>query len=316
MRTLFVLLTSLLLLNACGNKELPSSEPQWEGPNIYSVEYGSVSRFLKNGKPTNLTDGSATSKANAIFVDGDDVYVAGSYQGIGGVYWKNGIRLSVPNALELKSIYVNGNDVYVSGTSKNGASYWKNNTEYNIASNTSYDWSSSAYSIFGYNNDIYVTGMKAQNAAYWKNNNPIVLTENGIPQMASAIFVSGNDVYVAGMEAKVVSGKTLLFGKYWKNGEAVVFTGGSITLEINSIFIKNGDVYICGYEGITAKYWKNGTEVSLTDGTVLSKAYYIYVFNNDVYTAGFIDRGTYIEPAYWKNGQLIKINEVDRARNF
>lgn len=68
------------------------------------------------------------SKASAIVVAGNDVYVAG-YAGQKVVYWKNGIMTELadlPDFPENYALAVAGEDVYVMGRDKNGAKLWVN----------------------------------------------------------------------------------------------------------------------------------------------------------------------------------------------
>lgn len=105
-------------------------------------------KYWKNGgTPITLSASDATyDDANAIFVSGNDVYVAGSSDDGTAKYWKNGTAVAIASGIignnnsgaELLGIYATGNDVYVGGReysrelspnnniTKTTVSYWKN----------------------------------------------------------------------------------------------------------------------------------------------------------------------------------------------
>jgi hypothetical protein len=103
---------------------------------IHSAIYApsiDIAVYWKNGKATELTDRLTASVANSIFVQGNDVYIAGGIAGPDrfwrAAYWKNGVatilesKYSVANA-----ITVFENDVYIAGNRGiDTALYWKNN---------------------------------------------------------------------------------------------------------------------------------------------------------------------------------------------
>ncbi len=72
--------------------------------------------YWKNGTEVKLPSGASTKcMAKAIFVSGNDVYVAG-YTGSQACYWKNGVLVSLPSqldTLQATSIHVNNGNVYV-----------------------------------------------------------------------------------------------------------------------------------------------------------------------------------------------------------
>lgn len=89
----------------------------------------------KNGIQTNLSDPTVTSEANAIFVQGNDVFITGYSTSIPkgysvATYWKNGVQTKIDDGYSSTAwgIAVNGSDVYIAGQSflTNGATYWKN----------------------------------------------------------------------------------------------------------------------------------------------------------------------------------------------
>lgn len=116
-----------------------------------------MATIWKNGVATNLTDGAASvGAATAVFISGNDVYVAGweqeNYYGGGpqyAKYWKNGVVVKLATVSSVATgIAVFGNDVYVSGWESNGtnniAKYWKNGSSVNLTNGT---YTASANSI-------------------------------------------------------------------------------------------------------------------------------------------------------------------------
>jgi hypothetical protein len=94
-----------------------------------------IAKLWKNGKPTNLSDGTKETVANAVCVSGNDVYIVG-YESNGtkkvAKLWKNGIVSTLPagtrDDVEAKDVIVSGSDVYVllnwGGVVKNGISFF------------------------------------------------------------------------------------------------------------------------------------------------------------------------------------------------
>lgn len=143
--------------------------------------------YWKNGSPVDVTDGIHTGPAwaNAVYVSGGDVYVAGveailnSQQGIQTLaprLWKNGTSIPINAPTDnlytnITSLLVNGNDVYIGGQYNNAGALWKNgvlqdSAKYAVAENVS--------SIFLFNNtDLYATGASSAwgNNGYWINGN-------------------------------------------------------------------------------------------------------------------------------------------------
>lgn len=108
-----------------------------------------MATIWKNGTATTLTAGTASvGVATAVFVKGNDVYVAGyeqeNYYGGGPTfakYWKNGVAVKLSTtSSSATGIAVFGNDVYVSGWENNGAynvaKYWKNGVAVNLGNTT------------------------------------------------------------------------------------------------------------------------------------------------------------------------------------
>src|SRR5689334_10842142 len=145
----------------------------FERAGLFSSTYGTPA-YWKNGEPVYYTDGTigyngTAGDATAIVVSGNDVYMAGYARFCGsmscgdyGMFWKNGISLSVDLPTYPNSLAVSNGDIYVAGSS------------------------------------LYLTGTGG-NAAYLKNEVKIELPSGSEGSISTAIAVAGNDVYVAGI---------------------------------------------------------------------------------------------------------------------
>jgi hypothetical protein len=92
-----------------------------------------IATYWKNGKPTALTSLSIGSGANSVYVDGNDVYIAGSIKASDGLsraaYWKNGVATVLDSTFSVaNAITVYDGNVYVAGNrGVDTALYWVNN---------------------------------------------------------------------------------------------------------------------------------------------------------------------------------------------
>jgi len=144
--------------------------------------------------------------ANAVFVYGNDKYIAGNQNspatGLAmATIWKNGVATTLTDGAAsvgvATAVFVVGNDVYVAG--------WEQENYY---------------------------GGGPQYAKYWKNGVEVKLAT--VSSAATGIAVFGNDVYVSGWE----SNGTNNVAKYWKNGSSVNLTNGLYTAGANGIIVK------------------------------------------------------------------------------
>lgn len=263
----------------------------------------------KNGEPTKLPQKDEGSVATAVFVSGNDVYVAGLecvYDGgqdqenpsrYVGAFWKNGVisrftdLAGKADGIEINGLFVSGSDVYVVGQDKFGeepvAMLWKNGIAETLSDGSK---SAYAYSVFVSGNDVYVAG-SYDGVALWKNK---ILSKytNGSHSGARSVFVSGNDVYVVGSDSQTAT--------LWKNGVAEKLTNGSNPTYALSVFVSGNDIYVVGYERrgskVAAMLWtKRGESGSwesknLTDGSRDAYANSIYVIDNHIYIAGWEEK--------------------------
>lgn len=248
--------------------------------------------YWKNGTATTLST-ATYAEANAIFVNGSDVYIAGA-ESSKAVYWKNNVKTTLGSNLSTAtSVVVSGGDVYVAGYEQNAsgvyiAKYWKNGTAVTLGSNRSY-----AYAITIVGSDVYVAGAEMNNsgtytARYWKNGTAVTLAANY--SYAYAICANRNDVYLAGFEVDATKAEA----KYWKNGVAQSLTPNDEAL---CIAMKDNDVYLAG----NGKYWKNNVVYSLPG--YYSEGNAIAIFGDNVYISGSYYPGAVNwQGRYWING--------------
>lgn len=155
---------------------------------------GPKAAYWKNGVLTILGEYSG-SRAHAIFVQGNDVYVSGYNHLYKATYWKNGVPVTFPTTYEsrLDAIMVKGTDVYCSGyedeggTGKITISYWKNGIKTQVANGISDGAGGDQLIIQG--NDVYTTQAGLKTAAYWKNNKATTYSAVGTDSF-SAIYLA------------------------------------------------------------------------------------------------------------------------------
>jgi len=196
--------------------------------------------YWKNGTLVNLApEGATLSVATGIYVQGSDVYVAGSV-GFGSVtkpaLWKNGVLTYMDADADKYTIALGvavvGSDVYVCGSQSNTDAghmqtsvYWKNGVKQTISANAG------ASAVIAKGTDVYIIDNAAAGLSYWKNGTVTNVTYNGAPinKEANGIGVAGNDVYLAGQ----LNGQAA----YWKNGKATTVSPGAFQAEANAIVV-------------------------------------------------------------------------------
>jgi len=122
-----------------------------------------------------------------LFVDSEDIYIAGHYQNSTGIGW---------------------------------AKYWKNKEEYTLTENVS---GGRAHDIYVENGNVHVVGsgqgvMPGVMPIYWKNGKeqPMEMKGKGYGSY-NAIAVHNDDVYIAGTVSNDDGGGNI--AGYWKNGK-------------------------------------------------------------------------------------------------
>ncbi|MEQ8683990.1 MAG: hypothetical protein RIE86_01795 [Imperialibacter sp.] len=114
----------------------------WDKESVVTIKKN-VSKYWVNGNEYLLSDGTTkyATRANSIFVNNSDVYIAGVFDGA-ACYWKNGVlnRLTDGNyAAYSNSIYIDNADVFVVGYEsgygdEGGAKLWKNGEKTQLSS--------------------------------------------------------------------------------------------------------------------------------------------------------------------------------------
>ncbi len=159
-----------------------------------------VAVYWKNGVPVELTRGTAPALATSVFVDGNDIYVAGlACENLApdcglASYWINGAQVQLTNLTNTgaTSIFVSGADVYVSGNEGNStAQVWKNKLPVQLTLTSSLG--SAANQLFVSGSDVFVGGAVLNDsgngvATYWKNGVPVSLTDG--TEFSSAFAIS------------------------------------------------------------------------------------------------------------------------------
>lgn len=154
-----------------------------------------------NGESQILGDGMA----NDVYVEGNDVYVAGQKDGV-AVLWKNGVPQRLDNKYygSAESVFVRGNDGCVVGywgapgpNSKAFCYTWKDDINTNKMEPLG---NGSADAVFiSDKGDKYIAGELNNVAVFWKNGKPHYLENKGKTSRANAITVNDvGNIIVAG----------------------------------------------------------------------------------------------------------------------
>jgi hypothetical protein len=309
---------------------------------VYNCVY--VPCYWKDGQRIDLIPFGAADKisipewprgisgyALSMFVDGDDVYVAGFVNREKACwpclpcYWKNGTRIDLDlgsaDEGEAFGICISEGDVYQCGyVEKYGGGrmpcYWKNGIRIDLPCSRARGFATSiSVSPAG----VYVSGYNWGAFGYWGNGSWTPLFGSDQGGALDSIAVSGSDVYAAGWTD---SKETQNVPSYWKNGvrNNLIVLAPPRSGRANAVFAAGGSVYVAGWtksDLIIAVpcYWKNGVRTDLSvlapnDPTLdLSSANSIQALGSNVYVAGetyYMEFGPYTRwhamPCYWKNG--------------
>lgn len=262
--------------------------------------------------------------ANAICVEGEDVYVAGM-ENFEAVYWKNGEVRYLPQGTGATGIAVKNGNVYICGYEATMAGdiacCWINNKRYELDNGTR-----TAGIVVDDLGNVYIVGYYLDRTTYvyymryWTNaeTGGGEISRYGINSKNScegrAICLDNSHVRnghpficLGGIESNVNGS----INKQWveRRETALATASGN---EVCSMSACNGKLYTCGNDVKTAKYWvttigANGeglnlTSKSLTDGLTQWKAIGISVVEDDAYVVGYETKRTAV-PLVWKNGE-------------
>ncbi len=316
------------MLAGCSNS---SGGGGGSNPGVYIAGYYSngtrkIACYWKDGAKTDLTDPGPTdsngeAEAQAIFVDGENIYVAGFYKDDSGgqyvaSYWKNGSITDLTDGSTDAKAYalyvVSGPDVYVAGYYNSGAkrqaAYWVNSSgNLNNLDDDGAGNHSEARAIF-VAGDVYTAGYyfdAARNQpAYWTGTSRTILPVGGGGNFGEArdVAVLGGTVYVSGQYTDFGSGQVRAV--YWISGvKQPDLPTSSYPALAFSIFTEGGSIYVAGRYGVPfmPTQWQDGTREDLpfdTNGTARSA----YVSDGDVHVAGDNQPGGVFDAVYWRNG--------------
>lgn len=284
-------------------------------------------RLWVNGQVQLLGANDKEGRAEAIFLDGNDIYVAGYEKNTSGKavakYWKNGGVVNLTNGsfdayatcivkspsgiIVVGGYQRNANGVNVPTLWFNGAQFTINNNNLSGKINSLTFVAQNAFIAVG---ETMVNGVIK--GTYWTNDDYGYLNNsNSIVSVLNDIIIHNDNVAMIGAETnlnqKLVALNTVngLVGKNY-------LTDGSNHAIAYKAFVNSNNLYIAGYELNSsnvrvAKFWKNGTETILSNGPQ-SEANDVVVSNNDVFVCGYYNNGQAI---YWKNGvaQPLSTNE-------
>ena len=254
-------------------------------------------------------------------ISGYDIFIAGTSETEGAVYWVNGQK----NALNVNSfasdITVDNGKVFVSGYAYgSGAQYWEINGQ-NIIQNDLPGFEGEAQSIVVKDNSVYVggyyshaDGMSGAYGCYWKDGVKYKNSGGGDHAAFGIAVKSNGDVLTAGY---FLNGHHYLIPAYWKNNTKANLTipgqqdGEAVTVKLKS----NGSAVFGGIVSVQNNmlgsinkpaYWQ-GTQRktcdigSLNQGWQDSGVHGLHLDGNTVYQAGWTMNMEGQYPTYWKN---------------
>lgn len=255
-------------------------------------------------------------------ISGYDIFIAGTSETEGAVYWVNGQK----NALNVNSfasdITVDNGKVFVSGYAYgSGAQYWEINGQ-NIIQNDLPGFEGEAQSIVVKDNSVYVggyyshaDGMSGAYGCYWKDGVKYKNSGGG-DHGASGIAVKSNgDVLTAGY---FLNNHHYVIPASWKNNtKSNLSTPGQSDGEAVTVKLKSNGTAVYGgiisaphnFLGSITKpvYWAGSQRKTCEIGSVNnggwqnSGVHGLHLDGNTVYQAGWTMNMQGQYPTYWKN---------------
>ena len=255
-------------------------------------------------------------------ISGYDIFIAGTSETEGAVYWVNGQK----NALNVNSfasdITVDNGKVFVSGYAYgSGAQYWEINGQ-NIIQNDLPGFEGEAQSILVKDNSVYVggyyshaDGMSGAYGCYWKDGVKYKNSGGGDHGATGIAVKSNGDVLTAGY---FLNGHHYQIPAYWKNNTKANLStpsnsdGEAVTVKLKS----NGSAVYGGtvspehsFLGSITKpaYWVGSQRKTCEIGSVNnggwqgSGVHGLALDGNTVYQAGWTMNMEGQYPTYWKN---------------
>ena len=255
-------------------------------------------------------------------ISGYDIFIAGTSETEGAVYWVNGQKNSINVNSFATDITVDNSKVFVSGyTYGSTAKYWEINGQ-NIVQNDLPGFQGEAQSIVVKNNNVYVggyyshaDGMSGAYSCYWKNgvkynNSP----RNGDHASFGIDVNSAGDVFLAGY---YLNNHHYVLPAYWKNNQRSNLSRPNNQTDGEAVTVKikpNGTTVYGGllslphnFLGSVTKpaYWVGSQRTVCNIGQVPewqnSGVHGMHLEGNTVYQAGWTMNMVGQYPTYWRN---------------
>lgn len=249
-----------------------------------------------------LSDSNSVS--NAIFLNDNNIYIAGGIDTYNATYWINSVRHSLPSYRSLVSIAnditASSNLVYVCGyvgrptDSIYTAKLWLNGEEEVLANSTDAVANAVAFS----QGDIYVVGWKkignTINAVYWKNGQQFIL---GIG-VANDIFIDNNTIYIGG---HIFNNFNSQRAAYWKNNLLTILENDANS-DVVAISVSDNNIFAAGRTNNNACYWRNNVkfqaQTNSADNNYING---MATYGNTAFSVGSILTNANQKAYYWNN---------------
>ena len=256
-----------------------------------------VATLWKNGTPQTL--GREEGRALSVFVDGQDVYVAGweiNDEDIRvATVWINGEAWDMSDGkfhAEANSVTVSGPNVWAAGWENyldlDLAVAWKNGMFSDL--NRQFENKAEALSVFAYEGNVYIAGYeesgsgddKKKIATLWKNDayTRTNLSDGQDDAEARSVFVADGIIYAVGTENGIPT--------LWVDDEEPIKIAG-LAGDANSVYVKGENIYVAGRNNSgRATLWVNDESPAILS-TESSRANSVFVAGGHVFVAGWVN---------------------------